>query len=561
MSKKYLILILLILVPFAYSVQEHDWLAQKFSSGSWSNNIQDTSLSLLALKDSTYQDEVDQGVTWLESKIESCINTNSCNVKDASYALIALDGLSSSSQIADDVQKWILNNSIFQYGGETSGWLAQVVSDDAGTCEISDPSNPSTKITMNINAGFTPFQPIPFISSTTSSIKVDCSSMTKAPTALSLMRQSGTTYYVNKEANNQKQAILELGYSCWGVSSSSVNCDPDSTAFALLALKKSGKLSDPKWLEDNKATSLQNAILYYITGKDVYLDKVIDDQNQFGYWGSANIYDTAIIYSIIPDSGAKTKAESWLASQEDPSGCWPKPATLCKIRSSAAVLFSGLQASGNLTEERIDQFENRTEGTIPSSSGDDCPEGFSCITEGGEDGTCDYWGQCIAGGEVGANGEDIAETCNEGDICTTGGCSGICDAFGDCVDDQTDNCISGPAADSSGSTTGREGSSALFWFLMVLLLLIILFGGGYLAYRKGWIKMDFFEKYMKGKKKEKAKSSFDTPFIPSRHPLLPASQKTTRRNSAESDVKGRISHDLDRSISEMERLLGGKKRK
>jgi len=557
MKIKYLTLMFLILIPLAYSTQEHDWLADRFSEGSWDNNIQDTSLALLALKDSSYEDEISKGIAWLESKMESCVSLDNCNFKDASFALLALDEVSPSSETVDNLQEWILNNSIFQYEGEKTGWLAQVISDGAGICDLYDTNNPSQKISMAINSGFTPFKPITFISDTTSSISVDCSSLSGNPKAISLMRQSGTTYYVNKEANNQKQVALNLGYSCWG----SGTCDADSTAFVLLALKKSGKLSDPKWLENRGSlTALQNAILYYVTNDEDYLDKVLEDQSQFGYWGSANVYDTALIYSLIPDSSARDDAEDWLKEQRDNNeGCWPKPASLCKTRSSAAVLYSGLYGFGSSsTDERIDQFENRSGGDNGIS--EECPEGFSCITEEGNEGVCDYWGQCIQGAGGIPRSDSGSVTCEEGDVCTEGGCPGVCDAFGDCVDDQTDNCIPDTAV-PRGTTTEEKGGSLLFWLLMILLLLIILIGGGYLAYRKGWIEADFLDKYLnKEKKSKKIKSSISPSFQINRHPLLPASQRAPRQHS-ERKIKDRIGSDLDRSIREMERLLSGRKKK
>src|SRR3989344_7770654 len=93
MNKTYIILFLL-LIPLAYSA-EQDWLISKLSQNNWNNNIQDTSLALLSLKDVSYTNK-QETITWLENKMNSCITSDSCSIKDVSFALLALDELSSS---------------------------------------------------------------------------------------------------------------------------------------------------------------------------------------------------------------------------------------------------------------------------------------------------------------------------------------------------------------------------------------------------------------------------------------------------------------------------------
>lgn len=539
MNKKYLIFLILLLIPLSYAV-EYDWLiSESTTNNAWNSNIQDTSLALLALKDSG--ETLDNKVKWLETKIKACIQTNSCTIKDASLALMALNEFSSDTT---EIQTWLSSASIFQYGGSTENWKAQIVSTSAGSCKILDSQNPSSERTVTVNADFTPLIDLQgLITSTTSSIKIDCTSLSATPTALSILRAEGTTFYINKEVTSQKQATLDLGYSCWGAAASDLTCDPESTAYVLLVLTQ----KDPKWLElQSSLTPLQNAILYKITNKNTYLTKVLDAQNKFGYWGSANIYDTALIYSLIPDSDEKEKTASWITQQKaEDETCWPKPETLCKVRSTAAVLYSNAftesTAEANATTERIEQQEDRQDSTELMQDCFDLGPGTSCITEDGYNGVCDDWGQCIKGS---SSVKEDCSTLGEGSPCTTeDGYDGICDAFGDCIASESET----PQTEGAGET--EKKSSTLFWFLMVLLLLIILAGGGYYSYKKGWLKF----------KKTPKKPSASSPSTPFRHPLAPASQIRSRIPT-EHPVKKRIAGDLDKSIREMERFLKGKKK-
>lgn len=550
MNKTYIILFLL-LVPLAYSA-EQDWLISKSSQNNWNNNIQDTSLALLSLNDVSYTNK-QETISWLETKMNSCTTSDSCNIKDASFALLVLNDLSASSATTVKLKNWLLNASTFQYSGETAGWKAQIISTIAGSCIISDPQNPSQSQSVTISAGFTPWVDIgSLISQTTNSIKIDCTSLSASPISLSLIREASPKYYINKEITNQKEIILELGYPCWGTTTQAAACDKESTAFALFALKQ----TDPKWLENQgDLTPLQNTLLYSVTNNNKYLAKVLDEQNSFGYWGSANMFDTAFISLIIPDSDKRTKALNWIVSQKaSTEDCWPKPESLCNVRSTAAALLNQLTlseisanttetSSSNQTEERKKQNEEKG-GTV------DCPEDSSCTTSDACPGTCDYWGlcqdtkgdNCPAGDTV----EKQKEECKEGSVCTAGACPGKCDAFGDCIDNAEDNCTP-ETTGTTASQTKESGSSTLFWVLMVLLLLIVVAGGGYLAYKKGLLKF----------KKKPSKPSSAQEF---RHPFAPASQIPQRRPAITHPVKGRIQHELDSSITEMEKFLKGRKK-
>ena len=555
MNKKYLVLLLIfILVPLAYSAIEYDWLISKASTNNWNNDVQDTSLSLLALKSATYTQE-QASISWLETKMNSCMTSDSCNIKDASFALLALSELSSSSATTTKLKNWLLNASIFQYSGETSGWNAQIISTVAGSCILSDPQNPDQPHSIVIDAGFTPWFDIhPLISTTTNSIKIDCTSLSPSPISLSLIREADTNrYYINKEVTNQKEIILELGYPCWGTTPQAASCDKESTAFALFALKPA---ADPKWLENQASlTPLQNALLYSVTESNTYLTKTLDAQNRFGYWGSAALFETAFISYLIPDSDEKAKALSWLTSQKaTDEDCWPKPKNLCNVKSTAAAILSQSAISeisengtiteeANKTEERKDQQEEKKGGTT------DCPEDSSCTTSDACPGACDYWGMCqdVEGDNCpeGDTKETQETDCPENSVCTTGACPGKCNAFGECID--TDDSCTPESVTPSAAQTKEEGSSLLFWILMILLLLIIIAGGGYLAYKKGLLKF-----------KKTTKPGPSAPLF--RHPFSPASQIPQRRPIIKNPVKGRIQHELDSSINEMEKFLKGKKR-
>ena len=551
MDKKYLVILLIfILVPLAYSANQ-DWLISKLSQNNWNNNIQDTSLSLLSLKDTDYTKK-QETISWLETKMNSCTTSDSCNIKDASFALLALNELSASSATTVKLKNWLLNASTFQYSGETAGWKAQIISTIAGSCIISDPQNPSQSQSVTISAGFTPWVDIgSLISQTTNSIKIDCTSLSSSPISLSLIREASPKYYINKEITNQKEIILELGYPCWGTTTQASTCDKESTAFALFALKQ----TDPKWLENQgDLTPLQNALLYSVTNNNNYLAKVLDEQNSFGYWGSANLFETAFISLIIPDSDKKTKALNWIVSQKAATqDCWPKPESLCNVRSTAAALLNQLPSSaGNetLTTSSSNQTEERKKQNEEKGGTVDCPEDSSCTTSDACPGTCDYWGLCQDDkGDNCPKGDVIEkqETCKEGSVCTAGACPGKCDAFGDCVDNAEDNCTPETTGSTATTTPTGEGSSVLFWILMVLLLLIVVAGGGYLAYKKGLLKF----------KKKPSKPSSAQAF---RHPFAPASQIPQRRSTITHPVKGRIQHELDSSINEMEKFLKGRKK-
>jgi len=596
MKKLFLIIILLILFTFSIKASlEADYITSQSK-----DTIEETAYAVLALRTETgYSSKISSGLAKLKTNLDTCTLDNSCKVKDVALSILALEG--SSTSTLDKAITWLINSRSIQYSGDTSGWLVQVVSAEAGICTLNNTQIEGAEQTITVQVGYTPWIPVSsdILTSNTRSLILDCSSLSRTGLILSLIQRkevNGVThYYVKQEEHGKNLITAEFGDPCWGSTFKS-NCNKDITALVLYTLKRSNKQADSTWLSQQSLTPLQNAYLYKITSDNKYLTALETSQNTAGDW-QQDVYITAMISYLIKPSTLLTKANSWIQQNKDTSlNCWASVS--CDIITTSAVLMAQASTITTITDTDGDGLSDDVEtntgiyisssdtGTDPNDSdtdGDGCEDGDevddgtdpndntdcsisnggngdeeectygdSCYTEQGRLGTCNWYGGC----------EPIETTtptdeCIYGEDCTTDqGCDGTCNIYNECEDIPDDNCPYTGTQQPLDTTTSQpskdeEDRSILFWFLMVLLLLIALSGGIYLAYKKGLLKFKF------GKKPPKRLTPIYKP------KLAPSTRKTPstytpKTRHRKSPIRRHMESALEKSMKEMEDLLKGK---
>jgi hypothetical protein len=478
----------------------------------------------------------------------------------------------------------------------------------------------STTVQVDLSQGYSPWYEIgsDILTSTTKDLNLDCSSL-GTNLILSLINKKSVNsienYFIKQEEHSETNVSINFGIPCWG-SSYRGTCDAETSAYVLYALDKLGKSGDPSWLvSQNDLSILENAILFKVLNDNTYFDVLVAEKNTDGFWGSGNLKLTAQIYNLLNPDPLIGGVSEWIESRRDNLGCWPKNA--CNVEQTALVLYSGSYQPSETGcpdldgDEICDIEDNDIDGdgldnnldpfpTNPDANNNGIPDGNE-DTDG--DGTPDSEDEDIDGDGI-LNGEDIdpfdpdigrPETrtggTTIGEICTTEeGCQGRRSAIGDCLDvsgdgcpniDEKDDCTVGgfcitsrgcvgeysstcscvpeegceedvipPSGESGGEDDFEEDGSIWLWVFLVLLMLVALGVGGFFAYKKGLLK------FKSGKNKPEAKY---TPRLASRGSSPVKSYYTPRvgpRKSKKPQIVNRIESELDKSMKDLEKLLG-----
>lgn len=601
-------LLLLCLISSVNASKEAEWLIDEGDEGVF-NTIRDTAWSILALNSERgYEDEVLNGSRYLITQLESCMVSNSCDNEDAAIALWALDEVGGNAIIVEDLSSWLLNSRSMIFTGDLirpgqNEWLVQIVSDVGGICELTNTeTGEDEEVSVNIREGYVPWHTISdtVLTSTTESLNLDCSSLESSNLILSLINKKTIddieNYFIKQEEHGKSQITVDFGNPCWGNNYRDDTCNMETTAYVLYALDKVGKSGDPTWLEERENLGvLEKGFLYKITDNNDYLQDIISEKNEIGYWGSANLRLTAIIYTLLKPNPIVNGVDNWISSRRENQGCWPKP--VCNVESTALVLYSGAftvstegcddldgdgicdsddrDVDGDGLLNDLDNFlrnpDANNNGVLDGDDdldGDGVPNKEDRDIDG--DGVDNEYDRDPFDDSVGERDTDVGpddggDTTDRGNPCTTWeGCEGEYDAIGQCIDIPGDGCPTSdtdeggrPPDDNGGyippDRDGREEEdegSLLVLFLWFIFLLLVVAGGGFLAYKKGLLKLSFL------KKKHKPQAKYKPRMGPPKQAYVPRMASRAARKVPK--VAKNIEKELDKSMEDLERLLGKK---
>ncbi|MBU2497246.1 MAG: hypothetical protein KJ767_04260, partial [Nanoarchaeota archaeon] len=333
--------------------EAYAWLADKAPDNNW-GSIEDNAFSIIALKDYDYDLAMD-GLDNLMKRSKNntygqCWPATACNVKDTAIALLALDAMNANTK---QTEKWLLAQR--KESLNKNNWFIQFETQGAGECYV----------TYLYGQGV---EKDPILVLEDRKVRISgtsvCLKVTK-PYWLNIQYYClDKEFYVGCEdsfiANllfiddtknifipyptvSEKDSLLQIKNKCFPYTGTS--CDYISTLWATYALNKLGVDSETRaYLESGADTynpkSLSYALIYLITDKQEFADKLADEQNPWNYWGETDtVFRTAWAYYALRNSGTSIadleKAKSWILEKQKTDFSWNS-----KTRDTAVVLFS-----------------------------------------------------------------------------------------------------------------------------------------------------------------------------------------------------------------------------
>ncbi|MCX6741585.1 MAG: hypothetical protein NTX24_00190 [Candidatus Pacearchaeota archaeon] len=285
-------------------------------SGKWSTlSLEENIIAAGAL----YYDDVlrQDAMTAYFYRKDSCVNTN-CSSKNAALSIIAFKDFATRAQ---------MKNLLDAFQNNLRGtWDLEIVAGEAQDCNLSVGYNNTKQINLAPTANKFSLD-FSNITNSTNETQITISDNCNA-----ISRKVIFTYKnVTKNFSVSNSFTLESP-GCFGNGLKSA-CDPESTAYALYAMKTAGfGINDEEkavsWLKDNVNSIDQFAILYFLEKDPAMLTQVLASQNYNGAWQKNGINDvrtTAFVYYILLLSDNKTseilsamdKASSYLSLSLD----------------------------------------------------------------------------------------------------------------------------------------------------------------------------------------------------------------------------------------------------
>ncbi len=465
-----------------------------------------------------------------------CFGDTKCNVKDTALAILALNhaGEDTAKEVA-----WLISKN---QSATDLIWYLQQNSDEKAECTISYDKEPSEfSITayenkklsndagscLDLAFGSYWLKISPSCYDQTYNVECD-----QAFSATLFYKQKNSKVYYILDNTPVSPALGKISISpksfCFG---DNLNCDYESTAWASVALLKTGN-SIEEYLpyliavEDTNKNYLPKAFNYMLTEEKTYAQDLIKEKGALkNYWlgesTNSKYYDTALAYLAISGFDKETDkgVRDWFGFSQDKTGCWGE--NNLKVRDTAITLWA---------------LENRN--FVGGSTGGDLPPrcesaGFYCIQKT----ACDsdkvlgnYWCNGLESSgivccEEGLNCEsdlkgEICETGYSCDITTESSVEGEC-CTGTCletVEEETDcsiedgicksscskneDSINEDCGDFSLTCCVEKESSNLWWILLLIILILLTLGAIGWIYRK---KIKLFLIKMKNKMKKNKK--------------------------------------------------------
>jgi hypothetical protein len=486
-------------------------------------SVEEIALTILATPDNIFEDCVDE----LKSREKA---NHWGNIKDTALAIMALNHAGEDTEPSEE---WLIAQN--QTPTELI-WYMQEDSNEETECHIGyngkDYSvivGENKKIDSNAGSCLTRAQVNYWLQISPDCFDQDFNVECDKDFIANLIyknKQSSTIYVLDGTESSPAFGSITLNVKsrCFGSSS----CDYESTAWATLALLKTGhNIKDfiPYIIamSDTNERYLPEAFIYMLTSDDDYATKLIESQKLGNYWeakSSANnkYYDTALALISLRSSSSEqiTKARDWLLFSQGSNGCWQNA-----VKETAIILWAlegraGRSSSGG----GVTYCSQAGYFCIPSS---DCPSSEDvgnnyfcsslsdtcCINENLK--TCsEYSGQVCASDKICVGNSRKATDALDGDCCT-GTCQDRpteteCEQnFYACMDQCSEyqepvSTYACNGAQVCCRTKTEESSSGWPWWIWLLIILILITLGalGYIYREK--LKLYWFQLKTKFKK-------------------------------------------------------------
>ncbi|MBS3090485.1 hypothetical protein J4433_01810 [Candidatus Pacearchaeota archaeon] len=276
----------------------------------WPSSIDENALSLMAL---SYDDAlVSAGRAVLMSKSKDggeCWPKASCNVKETSLAIMALDKMNIAVKT-----EWLVDS---QNNLDLGLWNLQINSASQQECKLLINTESQT---LNLSQSTNTIELDLKSKPETASIKVNCSIVSGKIIHTYLGRI--TEFPMQIQSN---EAGIELNNKkCFGAGYRS-ECDSESTAYAVLALKSidAEKTKAVEWLKKNAQTTKEKSIVLYLSSSSDIENWLVNNQHSSGYSSSKSLlesqqadFESTVFAALALKKEKKTaeygKAETWL---------------------------------------------------------------------------------------------------------------------------------------------------------------------------------------------------------------------------------------------------------
>ncbi len=269
-------------------------------------NIIETSLSSIALNNIGYTNSSNKAVAWLLSQqdINGCFPKGNCNVRDTSFALLALNKFNKDTI---KTKNWLLDSSNnFNLGT----WALDIKSNATGICILNGQE-------INITKTFSQklIQP---------AISLDCNKLNQSVN-LSISHSYLGTVYSNLVNLNGKTISYNINDNgCFGVSYKS-DCDYLSTAYAAWILNQIDSYNDLEYLTTNisETSTLQHALLYLIANDQDALNWLLNNKQNEAWGkfsasisnGQNDVFTSSFVFLALKEKGNLTDTLNWLRNQ------------------------------------------------------------------------------------------------------------------------------------------------------------------------------------------------------------------------------------------------------
>ncbi len=485
----------------------YDWLANKSVNGNYGNDISTTALAGLAFKNVGYDGSAKASADWIlmQKDPQNCFPKGDCKTKDTALALMLLNSLSMPE--ASGVQKWLEGA---QSAATTSGkWMLEISTQATGKCVVSyQIKNKSFSEEVNVEQGKFPkcggsnfldmdscFKSGLIRSEPGIKFTVDCSSLTGETPIVTLVYNSGSTFYIISTQFGSV-ADVTIANGCYG-KTAKAPCSKESTLYANWALSQASSTANANLylLENYDAASIaDNSLLYqsFLTKDEKYLEAIKTRQSADGSL-NRDFYQTSLAILALEKSQTYSekaeKAKEWLASKQEKDGSWAENA-----KDSAMVLYAAFadavlkpEVIKAATEEEASPCDYNF---VCDEESGETPEGCTdCAVINKEEGACNTNNECET--DLGETAENCVD-CSCGDsICDSSESFDSCSS--DCEEETTSKeegicgdgaCDTGETAESCAADC-KATSGMGFGTILVIILVALLIGvGAYFAYNK-----------------------------------------------------------------------------
>lgn len=278
-------------------------------------SVEENAWALIALSFDSNLSSLGKSALMRKSKNRVCWPSPNCSVKETALAILALSKVDPS--LTSLPAEWLADaeNNL-----NIGAWSMEFSSSEAMSCTLSILNSTSSK---NVLVGPNSIELNLRNSPENVTILLSCPSVSPISNYKIVHVYKGAVTEFNLTKTNEGLSISLNNQRCFGTHYRT-ECNPESTAFALYSLKKSGKSFSTTWFENNTETNtIQKSILFYLTESDSARNWLFSNQAEEGYWttrtlgfsNTPDIESTVFASSVIPASEERKKSIEWILSQ------------------------------------------------------------------------------------------------------------------------------------------------------------------------------------------------------------------------------------------------------